>query len=216
MKKLMFISVAFAAMSFVSCGNKSAANAEGADSAAQEEVEVATADELVSSLDEAVAAGEVEGTETAVANFNESIQKLADAGKTVEAQELIEKLKAYIADNKAAITAVVPSLVEKVEALPTDVNEAVTALGESVKANAAEKANEIVEGVENKAQEQIDAAKAKAQEEVDAAKAKVQEKVDETKAKAQEQVKATQDKAKEKANEAINNAAKDLKKGLGL
>lgn len=216
MKKLMFISVAFAAMSFVSCGNKSAANAEGADSAAQEEVEVATADELVSSLDEAVAAGEVEGTETAVANFNESIQKLADAGKTVEAQELIEKLKAYIADNKAAITAVVPSLVEKVEALPTDVNEAVTALGESVKANAAEKANEIVEGVENKAQEQVDAAKAKAQEEVDAAKAKVQEKVDETKAKAQEQVKAAQDKAKEKANEAINNAAKDLKKGLGL
>lgn len=216
MKKLMFISVAFAAMSFVSCGNKSAANAEGADSAVQEEVEVATADELVSSLDEAVAAGEVEGTETAVANFNESIQKLADAGKTVEAQELIEKLKAYIADNKAAITAVVPSLVEKVEALPTDVNEAVTALGESVKANAAEKANEIVEGVENKAQEQVDAAKAKAQEEVDAAKAKVQEKVDETKAKAQEQVKAAQDKAKEKANEAINNAAKDLKKGLGL
>ena len=216
MKKLMFISVAFAAMSFVSCGNKSAANAEGADSAAQEEVEVATADELVSSLDEAVAAGEVEGTETAVANFNESIQKLADAGKTVEAQELIEKLKAYIADNKAAITAVVPSLVEKVEALPTDVNEAVTALGESVKANAAEKANEIVEGVENKAQEQVNAAKAKAQEEVDAAKAKVQEKVDETKAKAQEQVKAAQDKAKEKANEAINNAAKDLKKGLGL
>lgn len=216
MKKLMFISVAFAAMSFVSCGNKSAVNAEGADSAAQEEVEVATADELVSSLDEAVAAGEVEGTETAVANFNESIQKLADAGKTVEAQELIEKLKAYIADNKAAITAVVPSLVEKVEALPTDVNEAVTALGESVKANAAEKANEIVEGVENKAQEQVDAAKAKAQEEVDAAKAKVQEKVDETKAKAQEQVKAAQDKAKEKANEAINNAAKDLKKGLGL
>ena len=212
----MFISVAFAAMSFVSCGNKSAANAEGADSAAQEEVEVATADELVSSLDEAVAAGEVEGTETAVANFNESIQKLADAGKTVEAQELIEKLKAYIADNKAAITAVVPSLVEKVEALPTDVNEAVTALGESVKANAAEKANEIVEGVENKAQEQVDAAKAKAQEEVDAAKAKVQEKVDETKAKAQEQVKAAQDKAKEKANETINNAAKDLKKGLGL
>lgn len=216
MKKLMFISVAFAAMSFVSCGNKSTANAEGADSAAQEEVEVATADELVSSLDEAVAAGEVEGTETAVANFNESIQKLADAGKTVEAQELIEKLKAYITDNKAAITAVVPSLVEKVEALPTDVNEAVTALGESVKANAAEKANEIVEGVENKAQEQVDAAKAKAQEEVDAAKAKVQEKVDETKAKAQEQVKAAQDKAKEKANEAINNAAKDLKKGLGL
>lgn len=214
MKKIMFITMAFAAMSFASCGNKNAANVEGTDSTAQEEV--VNADELVSSLDEAVAAGEAEGTETAVANFNESIQKLVDAGKTVEAQELIEKLKTYFAEHKDAITAVVPSLVEKVDALPADVKEAVASLGESVKSNVEEKANEIVEGVEDKAQEQVDAAKAKAQEQVDAAKAKAQEKIDEAKAKADEQVKAAQDKAKEKANEAINNAAKDLKKGLGL
>lgn len=79
MKKNMFITMAFAAMSFVSCGNKSAANAEGADSAAQEEVDAAKAkvqekvDETKAKAQEQVKAAQDKAKEKA----NEAINNAA-------------------------------------------------------------------------------------------------------------------------------------------
>ena len=69
MKKLVFMFVAVAAISFASCGNKAAQNAEAVDSVAEEVVDTldsAAVDTLAEVVDSA-AAEAVEAVEEAVA-----------------------------------------------------------------------------------------------------------------------------------------------------
>ena len=98
MKKIMFVAMAFAAVCFTSCGNKSNSAAVEGDSAVVESA-VAPVEELIGNIEQAVAAGEVEGTNDALAKIQEVIGQLVKEGKSADAQVYIDKLNEYISQN---------------------------------------------------------------------------------------------------------------------
>lgn len=187
MKKVFFFAAAALALSFTSCGNKNAANAEIVDSAAvaAEVVEdEAGAEAVVSDLQTLVENKDVEGLKAKLAEVQEGIA----AGKY---SAEIEKIKTFITENEATIKSVVgsegaiASLIETVKAIPTD---AQAAAGE-----AADAAKEAVDGAKDAAKTAVDNAKEEAAKKVDEATTKAKEeaakKVDEAASKATDKLK---------------------------
>ena len=223
MKKLFFVVMAVAAMSFASCGNKSANQSEApADSTAVETVDV-------SDVTAALAAGLTEGDasklqatlETVKEKVAQLLQENPEQAKEYLTQvqdflkENAEKVKEVVGDN-AVVQTVVSSLVETpAETIVTALQSQLVATdeaGQAVVDNAVEQANVTVDAVKNAVKEQLNATKQAAQDQADAAQQAAQQKVEEGKQQARDAVNGAAQKTNEKVNEAANKALK----GLGL
>ncbi|MBR6284703.1 MAG: hypothetical protein IKR25_10475 [Muribaculaceae bacterium] len=188
MKKLLLAIAAIAAVSFVSCDTKTATdNNQATDSVFT--IEKFT--EAIPTLQDSAAVADL------MAKANDQVQKFLAAGDTVQALDLVGKIKEVIETNKDKLVALVPTITEfagNAINLPEDLKAKVNeSLGDVAK--------EAVDNVTDAAAAQVDKA-------VDQAKEKANEAVDQAKEKAAEGV----DKAKEKAADVANKAAEALKK----
>lgn len=191
MKKVLFMAVAAAAISFASCTNSAKGDANAADSTATPAVEN-VAEDVTKDLQSKLDAKDANGMQAALATINEKIEALKKEGKLEEAKALVKQVQDWLTTNAETVKSVVGEnetlnkLVEGVKAIPVE------ALGAGEQA---------VEGAKAAA----DAAKDKADAAVDAAKQKTNEAVD-----------AAKQKAADKINEAADKAADKAIKGLGL
>lgn len=217
MKKIILFACA-ALLTLASCGNKSAQNAEGTDTAVVDASALTVATEAITSLQEGLASGDVETIKTNFAKLQTIYAELVKSGKLEEAKTYASKVQQFITDNQETIDKVVKGetsiveLINGVKNLPINaeatadaalaaVQADAKAIVEGTVANAEEAAKTAVEGAVNEAKA---AAVEKAKEAVAPAAQKVTEaaqKAAETKAKVDE--KAAQAKA-------VNDAAKAL------
>lgn len=191
MKKVLFMAVAAAAISFASCTNSVKGDVNPADSTATPNVE-SVAEDLTKDLQSKLDAKDATGMQAALATINEKIEALKQEGKLEEAKALVKKVQDFLTTNAESVKSVVGE------------NEALNKLIDGVKAIPVEAigaGEQAVEGVKDAA----NAAQEKAGEAVDAAKEKANEAVDAAKQKAADKINETADKAADKAI-----------KGLGL
>ena len=214
MKKFFVFAMAALALTFVGCKEgKTDANADGVDSTQDTTavVEAAAADPAaaISALTEQIEAKDVTAFQAALDKVKAQIQQLLakdpETAKTylAKVQEFLktnaDKIKAF-AGNNAAVSSAVAAFTD------ADTDKVLESIKTAV-------------GVEEAAKGAVDAAKGQVDAAVDAAKGQVdaaKEKVD----AAKEAVKAAPEAAKEAANkaagQAVDKAASDIKKGLGI
>ena len=203
MKKILLAVMAVAAIGFTSCGNKTQ-QTEATDSTevainAEEE-----ANAVIDNLKAFVAAGDADklaaGLEQVKEMVGEFVLNDPDAAMTY-----ITTVQNYLKDNADQVKAVVEKNAEAASAvavfMETEPETMVSAIVETVSNKAEDTKDAAAEAAEATKDAAVDAAK----QTVEDAKAAVNQKAEETKAA-----------AKQKANDAVDNAAKDIKKGLGL
>ena len=214
MKKILLAVMAVAAISFISCGNKTQ-QAEATDSTevainAEEE-----ANAVIDNLKAFVAAGNAEqlaaGLEQVKEMVGEFVLNDPDAAMTYVTtvqnylKENAEQVKAVVENNADAASAVAVFMETEPEVMVSAIAETVSNQAEATKDAAAGAA----EATQNAAAEAVNKT-------VEDTKAAVNKKVEDTKAAVNQKAEETKAAAKQKANEAVDNAAKDVKKGLGL
>ena len=195
MKKIFYVIVAIAAITFSACNGTAKGGEEtdsiNADSVVAEAPE-ANVDAIISSLSTAVADNDAEATQSFLQKAQAYIAKLQEEGKLEEAKVYIAKLQQFISENEEKITQLTAgnetlgNIVSAVKAIPVDV------------ANVAEGAKDAVVGAANDAANAAnDAANAAAQKATDAANNAVES-------------------GKKEAGKAIDNAAGAAKSALGI
>lgn len=240
MKKLFFAVAAVAALSFASCGNKTSAPADTADTAAVETVDTtALAPETMSSfnalkgqLSKAIEGNDAKSITTALANLAATYKTLANTGKLEELKGYGQLVKNFVTEHSDKIKAVagnnaaIAKLVEGIKALPTDANATVDAAKAAVSAETVGLASSALQkGAAAGAT--AEAAAAALKDAPEAAAKAVDAAVNDAKEKASEAATKAVDNAKEKANQAVDNAkqkatdaaanaASKAVKGLGL
>ena len=207
MKKILLAVMAVAAIGFTSCGNKTQ-QAEATDSTevainAEEE-----ANAVIDNLKAFVAAGDAEKVAAALDQVKEMVGEFVlnnpDAAMTYVTtvqnylKENAEQVKAVVEKNADAASAVAVFMETEPEVMVSAIVETVSNKAEATKDAAVDAAVDAATDVKDAA--------------VDAAK----QKVEEVNAAAKKQVEDTKAAAKQKANEAVDDAAKNVKKGLGL
>jgi len=204
MKKLFFVAVAAFALTFASCGNKTAQPVEEVDSVAllTEEATVA-ADSMVSDLTKFLDAKDVNAFQAALETVKEKIAELAGINPDV-AKEYMTKIQNFLNEKKDVVAAVVGSNAAVSEVVKSLVDNPVDKFVDSVK----ESLTGAKDAAVDKAAEAVDGAK----EAVDGAKEAVDGAVDAVKEAPAKAV----DAAKEQGGKAIDNAAAGAKKALGL
>ncbi|MDD7318728.1 MAG: hypothetical protein SOZ80_00855 [Prevotella sp.] len=167
MKKVLFMAVAAAAISFASCTsntNKGEANAtDSVSTPAVEKVEEDVTKVLQSKLD----AKDAAGMQNVLTTINEKIKTLKEEGKLEEAKSLLKQVQDFLANNSDKVNSVIGN------------NEAINKLVEGVKAIPVDALGAGTEAVENAKGELKDAASStekKAEEATEQAKQKVNEK----------------------------------------
>ena len=134
MKKIFYVIVAVAAITFSACNGTAKGGAEtdsiAADSAAVAQVPEANVDAIIASLSTAVADNDAEATQTFLQKAQAYIAKLQEEGKLeeakVEAKVYIAKLQQFISENEEKITQLTAgnetlnNIVSAVKALPVD------------------------------------------------------------------------------------------------
>lgn len=182
MKKVMFMAVAAAAISFASCtSNTNKGTASDADSVKTPVVETQEGD-VTKDLSAKLDAKDAAGLQDALNSVNEKIKSLKEEGKLDEAKAMLKQVQDFLAANS-----------EKVKEVAGN-SEALNKIIEGVKAipsEAVEAGNEATENVKEDVKTATDKAGKKAGETADKAK------------------KEAKDKAN-KANKAIDKAAKGL------
>lgn len=213
MKKTFFLALGVAAMSFVSCGNKTN-EGENVDSAEVVDTVVVAADDadaVVAQLTELVTAENKEGVATIVEQVQQKISELISAGKAEEAAAYAKTIQEYLKANADQIKAItngnetISNIVNAVVSLPTDAQTITTAAAGLLEATAVNAA----ENVKN-------AAEAKANEVVENAKEQATQKVNEQVQKANDKVNEKVNEGVQKANDAVNKAASGALKKLGI
>lgn len=230
MKKLFVAVAAVAALSFASCGNKTNAVADAADSLAAEQVDTtalapetkSTFDALVAQLTKALDGNDAKGLTTALANLAATYKTIANSGKLEELKSYGQLVKNFVTEHADKIKSVagnnsaISNLVSNIQSLPTDAGATLDAAKAAVSnetvglASAALQKGAAAGATAEAAAAALKAAPAAATEAVsnaankavDNAKEKAAETVDAAKAKVQEKANA----AAEKTNEAVNNA----------
>ena len=206
MKKILLAVMAVAAIGFTSCGNKTH-QTEATDSTevainAEEE-----ANAVIDNLKAFVAAGDADKLAAALDQVKEMVGEFVlndpDAAMTY-----VTTVQTYLKDNADQVKAVVEKNADAASAvavfMETEPEVMVSAIVESV-SNKTEEAKDAAETAANAAETAKQAATDAAKQAVEDTKAAAKQKAEETKAA-----------AKQKTNDAIDNAAKDVKKGLGL
>lgn len=199
MKKLFIMAIACVAMGFASCGNKTAENVDGADSAAIDSV--LSADDVVSALGEKLQANDPAALAALAQQAQQTIADLIAKGDTAMAKEYASKIKEFVNTNAEKIKTIaagnetINGLVNTVQA--TSISDLASQAAAAVKADATQAANEVKDAANEKVEDAKNAAKEKVNEAVN-------EQVDAAKNKANEQVDAAKNKANEAANKAMN------------
>lgn len=239
MKKIVIMALAAVALTFASCGNKTANNAEGTDSdsvVALSEDAQATVNNLTAELQKALKDGNSEATIASLANLETIYKNLVDAGKLEEAKSYGSAIKKFINDNAETIKNVasgnttIASLVNGITNLPTTASttaeEAKSAVAEDVVnlaspvvqkgATAVATAEAAAEAIKNAPTTVKEAASTAANTAVESAKTAAENKVNEEVTNAQTKANDAVNKAAEKANKKVNDATNKALKGLGL
>lgn len=227
MKKLVLSIMAFAAISFTSCGNKTsetptdadsltevvAGSADSSDISSEDDEELEAAmEELASALE----SGDEEDITSTVEEANNKVVELLAEGKQEEAKAYAEAIKKFVMEHKDKFTAtgssVIASIVSNVEKLDVaNLEETAKSLASSLNVTSEDaaaiesKAKETIENLKNtdaaeKAEAAANELKDNAKKAVEDAKAKTKEEVSK---KVDEKVENAKEKAKEKINEGI-------------
>lgn len=239
MKKIIFMVIAAVAITFASCGNKTATPVETADSdsvAALSEESQTTFNNLTAELQKALKANNSEGTIASLATLQTIYKNLVDSGKLDQALSYGTAIKNFINENAETIknvasgNATIASLVEGIKKLPTTAattaEEAKNAVAADVVnlaspavakgATAIATAEAATEAIKNAPATVKEAAATAANNAVENAKTNVENKVNEKVTEAQTKANDAVNKAAEKANENVNKAKEKALKGLGL
>jgi len=215
MRKLFLVFVAACAMSFASCGNKSAQTEATVDET--ENVIANATEELAAQLE----AGDVNKFQEALTAAQAKVAELLE-NNPEQAQQYLETVQNYLKENAEKVK----SLVGDNQIVSTTVNTLVETPASSIINNlksvvgttqdatevAVQNAQDQVDAAKQAAQDQVDAAKQAAQDQVDAAKQAAQDKANEAKQAAADKVNS----AANKVNEKVNEGADKLLKGAGL
>lgn len=201
MKKILFAVMAVAAISFTSCGNKTEQAEAAQDSVAiVDSIANDAAGQTLVSLSSAIEAKDagkltevLEACKAKIAEFLKQNPEVAKA-YVVKVQDFLkqnaDKIKEFVGNNAAAQSAV----------------DALTSI------DASSTVDNFISQIEGSAAEVKDAANQAAED----AKAAVEDAKDQAKQQVEDAKEAAKDAAKAKANEAIDNAAGNAKKALGL
>jgi hypothetical protein len=245
MKKLFFAVAAVAALTFASCGNKSNANAEAADSLKDSTMvdaadlapeTVSTFNALSTQLTDALEEGNTEEVTQALANLEAAYKTLANSGNLEEVKGYGLRVKKLIAEHEAKIKSVadgdvtIANLISGIEALPTSAemtlndaknavsNDVVDLASEALQRGAAAEASAeaAAEALKNAPAAAKEAAKEAAENAVSEAKNAANAAANEAANNARENVDNAANDAKQKAGAAIDDAASKVKGKLGL
>ena len=203
MKKILLAVMAVAAIGFTSCGNKTQ-QAEATDS-----TEVAIngeeeANAVIENLKAFVAAGDAEKLAAALESVKEMVSEFVLKDPDA-AMQYVSTVQNYLKENA-----------EQIKTVVGENNVAAAAVAAFTDADPEAMVSGLVDQLSDKATETKDAAVDAANSAKDAAADAVNQKVEETKAAVNQKAEETKAAAKQKANDAVDNAAKDIKKGLGL
>ena len=242
MKKIFAFAMAAVAMSFASCGSKTASNTAELDSLACDSTECcekacpqSAANQVVALLQEQIQKADLEQIKSIGTTIAETVSKFLSNGDTEGVETYTAVISNFIAENadklkEIGASATITEALSKVEGIPSDIVETATQAVSGVKSaaltsaiNAIAKGESVMDAVKAAAGEAVaegaqaatDAAAA-----ADAAKAAVEaapEAVKEAaKAKAEEVKENAKQQATDAANKAIDDAAAAAKKKLGL
>ena len=210
MKKSHFLTIAFAALAMVSCGNKTDNTNNTEDSTTVEDSTIVsgvsqelqpTVEALISNFNQNVEKNDANALATTLANMQVVYKNLVDEGKLEEAKTYGQAIQKYVSDHASELQAMaegnnnIPSLVEGVKNLPVSAEATIEEAKQAVISTVVSKASpEIAKGatILNNAQQAAEAVKNAAEtaaentvnSAIDNAKAKVQAKADNAKAKA--------------------------------
>lgn len=241
MKKLFFAVLAISALTISSCGNKTVAPADSADSIADSTVVDTTAlapetkstlNALTTQLADVIKNKDAKGLTTTLANLAATYKALINSGKLQDALTYGKVAKDYVSKNIDAIKAiagdntVLTSLISGIENLPTDASTTAEQAKQAVSSKLTDYASSAFQkavsagATAKAAAEALKSLPASATEAAEnavtnakqAATDKANEKVEETKTKAADAV----NDAASKTNKAVNDAASKAVKGLGL
>lgn len=218
MKKIFTLIIAVAAISFASCGGKTATTSEpdslAVEAVAEEDAPVAEqAQAVVALLQEQIQNADPEQIKSIGEQVAAKVADFIAKGDEVAAKTYTEVISNFISENAEKLKSIgaattITEAISAVEGVPAGLLETVTNAAEGVKVSADEQVNA--------AQQAVDAAKAAVEAAPEAAKQAAQEAADAAKARAEEAAAAAQKKAQEEANKAIDDAAAAAKKKLGL
>ena len=202
MKKFLVMIMAVAAIVFVSCNNKSEKATEDAG---------ASIEAAVSDLQALIDGGDATALSAALEAVQDKAKEIAASVDAETAKSYLEKIKELVKTNADKIKALVNNeainnVVDGIANL--DVDNTVTQFVDAAKAAGVGAAADAVEA----GTEAVDAVK----EGAETVKETVEAAPEAAKAAAEAAKDAAVDAAKQKANEAIDNAAADAKKKLGL
>ena len=203
MKKILLAVMAVAAIGFTSCGNKTQqAEATGSTEVAINGEEEANA--VIENLKAFVAAGDAEKLAAALESVKEMVSEFVLKDPDA-AMQYVSTVQNYLKENA-----------EQIKTVVGENNVAAAAVAAFTDADPEAMVSGLVDQLSDKATETKDAAVDAANSAKDAAADAVNQKVEETKAAVNQKAEETKAAAKQKANDAVDNAAKDIKKGLGL
>ena len=222
MKKLFVMAIAAFAMTFASCGNKTAQapEAEVEDTVVAEVDAAAEAEATINALAENLESKDMNAFQTALEAVKAKVAEFL-ANNPAIAQEYLAKVQGFLKENADKIkefvgaNAAVSSLIDGIGALPTESIEKLTGATDALKAlgiDAASLAGKAVEG----AKDAVEGAKDATVNAVEGAKDAAANAVDNAKNAAAEKANAAVEDAKAKTGAAIDKAASDAKKKLGL
>ena len=215
MKKIVLAVMAVAAIGMTSCGNKTQ-QAEAVDSVAiVDSLAGEAAQGVIDQLGAQLQAGDTTKLQEVLTTAKEKIAQLLKENPQV-AKEYVAKVQTYLKENADKVKEVVgdnAAVATAVSAI-TDIDpeSVVNGLIEQV----GDAANNAKDAAVDAASNAKDAAVNAANQQVEAGKAAAEQKANEVKDAAKQKVEDTKAAAKQKANEAVDNAAKDVKKSLGL
>ena len=194
MKKIVFAVMAMVAIGFTACGNKTQQAEVAVDSTAiVDSLASAAAQTDIDAISALLNGGDATKLQEALAAVKEKIANLIKENPEV-AKEYVAKVQDFLKEND-----------DKVKAIVGDNAAVQTAVSAITDTKPADIVNGFLNSVGEAATEAKDAAVDAANQKVEEGKQAVEDKANEVK-----------DAAKQKANDAIDNAAKDVKKGLGL
>lgn len=201
MKKIFITMMAFGALTLTSCNNSTKKATDNVDTTQVSNVEAASADELISTLQEQLQSKDANALQATLATIQTKYAELLQSGKLEEAKAYLAKVQSFIKEHAEQITAVtggnatITNLLNNIQNIPTSTEEVVDKVKESLQGN-------------------VDETKKAAKDKVNEDAAKVNEKAADAAAKVNDAANKVND-AAAKVNEKANNAAKAIK-GLGL
>lgn len=220
MKKSHFLTIAFATLAMVSCGNKTDNTNNTEDSTTVEDSTIVsgvsqelqpTVEALISNFNQNVDKNDANALATTLANMQVVYKNLVDEGKLEEAKTYGQAIQKYVSDHASELQAMaegnnnIPSLVEGVKNLPVSAEATIEEAKQAVISTVVSKASpEIAKGatILNNAQQTAEAVKNAPEAIKDAAETAAENTVNNAIDNAKAKVQAKADNAKAKADNA--------------